>query len=202
MYLVSIEMSDEQSDPSFSLKGKTIVLGVSGSIAAYKSADLISELRKSGADVFVVMTQSATRFISSLTLGTLSRNPVLSSLWEEEESWHPGHVEIADSADVLLVAPATANQIGNFANGCAPDALSSVYLATEAKVIIAPAMNGKMYLHSTTKENLTKLRSLDVSVVEPVVGELACGYEGIGKMASVEQIVDAVKAVISPNETN
>ena len=195
-------MSDEQSDPSFFLKGKTIVLGVSGSIAAYKSADLISELRKSGAEVFVVMTQSATRFISSLTLGTLSRNPVLSSLWEEEENWHPGHVEIADSADVLLVAPATANQIGNFANGCAPDALSSVYLATEAKVIIAPAMNGKMYLHPTTKENLTKLRSLDVSVVEPVVGELACGYEGLGKMASVEQIVNAVGAVISPNETN
>ena len=113
-------MSDPNPDFTSVLTGKTIVLGVSGSIAAYKSADLVSELRRAGAVVFVVMTESATHFISSLTLGTLSRNPVLTSMWDEDRGWQPGHIELADQADMLLVAPATANQIGNFANGCAP----------------------------------------------------------------------------------
>ncbi|MBT7650007.1 MAG: phosphopantothenoylcysteine decarboxylase, partial [Opitutae bacterium] len=111
------------------LNGKTIALGVSGSIAAYKAADLISELRKSGADVHVVMTDSSTKFISALTLGTLSRNPVLTSFWDEE-GWQPGHIQLADKIDLLLVAPATANQVGNYANGLAPDLLGAIYLAT------------------------------------------------------------------------
>ena len=167
-------MSDQNPESSAVLAGKTVVLGVSGSIAAYKSADLVSELRRSGAKVFVVMTESATHFITSLTLGTLSRNPVLTSMWEEDRGWQPGHIELADQADMLLVAPATANQIGNFANGCAPDILSSIYLATKAKVMMAPAMNGKMYLHAATQENLAKLRQWGVRIVEPEEGELAC----------------------------
>jgi len=184
-------MSDQNPESSAVLAGKTVVLGVSGSIAAYKSADLVSELRRSGAKVFVVMTESATHFITSLTLGTLSRNPVLTSMWEEDRGWQPGHIELADQADMLLVAPATANQIGNFANGCAPDILSSIYLATKAKVMMAPAMNGKMYLHAATQENLAKLRQWGVRIVEPEEGELACGYEGTGKMASIHVILNA-----------
>jgi len=185
-------MSDQENQFSSALAGKTVVIGVSGSIAAYKSADLVSELRRAGAEVFVVMTEAATQFISSLTLGTLSRNPVLSSMWQEGRGWEPGHIELADRANMFLVAPATANQIGNFANGCAPDILSSIYLATKAKVMIAPAMNGKMYLHPATQANLVKLRELDVHIIEPEEGELACGYEGTGKMASLSKIFKEV----------
>ncbi len=192
-------MSEQQTDNLRGLEGKTVAVGVSGSIAAYKSADLVSEFRRAGADVFVVMTESATRFISSLTLGTLSRNPVLVSMWEEERGWQPGHIELADRADLLLVAPATANQIGNYANGCAPDVLSSIYLATRAQVIIAPAMTGQMYQHPVTPENLSKLRERGVIIVEPETGELACGYEGVGRMASGEVIVREVNSCLSGN---
>jgi len=192
-------MNEEQTEDLRNLLGKTIAVGVSGSIAAYKSADLVSELRRAGAEVFVVMTESATRFISSLTLGTLSRNPVLVSMWEEERGWQPGHIELADRADVLLVAPATANQIGNYANGCAPDVLSSIYLATRAQVVLAPAMNGKMYQHPSTEENLSKLRGHGVTIIEPETGELACGYEGVGRMASIETVLRAVNGCLSPN---
>ena len=143
-------IATETSPP---LSGKTIALGVSGSIAAYKAADLTSELRKSGADVHVVMTESATQFISALTLGTLSRNPVLSSFWEEE-GWQPGHIELADKIDLFLVAPATAQQVGTYANGLAPDLLGAIYLATKAPVLLAPAMNGKMYEHEAVQKNL------------------------------------------------
>ena len=184
-------MSQESPKPQ-PLSGRTIVLGVSGSIAAYKAADLTSELRRLGADVFVVMTRAACEFIGSITLQTLSRNPVVNDLWKEGEGWQPGHVELADKADLLLVAPATADLIAQFANGLAPDALSSIHLATQAKVMLAPAMNGKMYDHPATRENLRVLRERDVLFVEPEEGELACGYEGVGRLASVERIVRAV----------
>jgi len=173
------------------LAGKTIALGVSGSIAAYKSADLTSELRKAGADVHVVMTESATQFISALTLGTLSRNPVLTSFWDEE-GWQPGHIELADKIDLFLVAPATAQQVGNYANGLAPDLLGAIYLATKATVMLAPAMNGKMYEHEAVQKNLDALRGRGVEIIEPVEGELACGYEGIGKLAPIDVIVQKV----------
>ncbi len=192
-------MSDQKSEFTGVLSGKTVVVGISGSIAAYKSADLVSELRRAGAEVFVVMTEAATRFISSLTMGTLSRNPVLTSMWEDDRGWQPGHIELADRADMLLVAPATANQIGNFANGCAPDALSSIYLATEAQVMMVPAMNGKMYLHPVTQGNLVKLRQLGVRIVEPEEGELACGYEGTGKMAMIPAILKEVMGCLGIN---
>ena len=174
------------------LAGRTIVLGVSGSIAAYKAADLTSDLRRLGADVFVVMTRAACEFIGSITLQPLSRNPVVSDLWKEDEGWQPGHIELADKADLLLVAPATADVIAQFANGLAPDALSSIHLATQAKVMLAPAMNGKMFDHPATRENLRLLRERDVLFVDPQEGELACGYEGVGRLATVESIVAAV----------
>jgi phosphopantothenoylcysteine synthetase/decarboxylase len=173
------------------LDGKTLALGVSGSIAAYKAADLTSKLRKAGADVNVVMTESATKFISALTLGTLSHNPVLSSFWDEE-GWQPGHIELADKIDLLLVAPATAQQVGNYANGLAPDLLGAIYLATQAPVLLAPAMNGKMYEHEAVQKNLEILKGRGVEIIEPVVGELACGYEGIGKLAPLELIAERV----------
>jgi phosphopantothenoylcysteine synthetase/decarboxylase len=188
---VDVQMSESTPSSSSPLAGKTIGLGVSGSIAAYKAADLTSELRKAGADVHVVMTESATKFISALTLGTLSRNPVLTSFWDEE-GWQPGHIELADKIDLFLVSPATAQQVGNYANGLAPDLLGAIYLATEAPVLLAPAMNGKMYEHEAVQQNLEILKGRGVEIIEPVVGELACGYEGIGKLASVETIAECV----------
>jgi len=184
-----VRMSNEDSGP---LNGKVICLGVSGSIAAYKAADLTSELRKHGAEIFVVMTESAEKFVSALTFSTLSRNPVSTSLWEEGKSWQPGHIELADQADLFLVAPATANMIANFANGCCPDLLSTIYLATPAPVMIAPAMNGKMYDHAATQANLSVLRERGNEIVEPVEGELACGYVGMGKLAPLQTILDRV----------
>jgi len=178
---------------SNNIQGKVIVLGVSGSIAAYKAADLTSELRKAGAEVFVVMTESSTRFITPLTMSTVSRNPVATSLWDEGKDWHPGHIELADQADIFLVAPATANQIANFAHGQCPDLLSSIYLATRAPVLLVPAMNGKMYDHPLTVENRRILANIGVSFVEPVVGELACGYQGNGKMAPIQDILNSLQ---------
>jgi phosphopantothenoylcysteine synthetase/decarboxylase len=188
---MSSSMTGSIPSSSGPLAGKTIALGVSGSIAAYKSADLTSELRKAGLDVHVVMTESATQFISALTLGTLSRNPVLTTFWEEE-GWQPGHIELADKIDLFLVAPATAQQVGNYANGLAPDLLGAIYLATRAPVLLAPAMNGKMYEHDAVQKNLDTLKARGVEMIEPVVGELACGYEGIGKLAPIDIIVQKV----------
>ncbi len=179
------------------IEGKVVVLGVSGSIASYKAADLTSELRKAGAEVFVAMTESATRFISPLTLGTLARNPVSTSMWNEESGWQPGHIELADQADLFLVAPATANQLANYAHGQCPDLLSCIYLATQAPVLIAPAMNGKMYEHPVTQENIKLLRDQGVQFVDPVIGELACGYEGMGKLAPIDDILAAAKKILS-----
>ena len=179
------------------LSNRVIALGVTGSIAAYKAADLTSELRRQGADVFVVMTRAAREFVGATTFQTLSRNPVTEELWNEGEDWQPGHIELADKADILLVAPATAHLIAQFAHGLAADALTSIYLATPAKVMLAPAMNGKMYQHAATQENLRKLRDRDHLFVDPEEGELACGYEGIGRMASVERIVEAVLAALA-----
>ena len=187
---------DEESSQG-PLRNRVIVLGVTGSIAAYKAADLTSELRRQGADVFVVMTRAAREFVGATTFQTLSRNPVSEELWNEGEDWQPGHIELADKADILLVAPATAHLIAQFAHGLAADALTSIYLATPAKVMLAPAMNGKMYQHAATQENLRKLRDRDHLFVDPEEGELACGYEGIGRMASVERIVEAVLAALA-----
>lgn len=168
-----------------------IVLGISGSIAAYKAADLASQLVKLGHEVHVVMTRSATEFITPLTLQTLTRQPVLVSLEDEKNSWKPGHIELADGADLLVVAPASANVIGQFANGLSADPLTSIYLALPrtTAVLIAPAMNGKMWLHPATQRNVARLIEDGCQFVGPAVGELACGYEGIGRLAAVEEIL-------------
>jgi phosphopantothenoylcysteine synthetase/decarboxylase len=177
-----------------SLSGQRIVLGVSGSIAAYKAADLTSQLRKLGAEVFVVMTDGAAKFITPLTLQTLSRHPVSTDLWAEGNGWQPGHVELADKADLLVVAPATANVIAQFAQGLAADELSSLYLVCRAPVLIAPAMNGKMWTHPATVANVTTLKGRGVEFIGPEEGMLACGYEGIGRLWPVEGIVERIVA--------
>ena len=170
-----------------------IVLGITGSIAAYKAADIASQFVKQGHEVHAVMTRSACEFITPLTLQTLTRQPVLVSLEDEKNSWKPGHIELADTADLFLVAPASANTLGLFANGLAPDPLTSIYLALprETKVIIAPAMNGKMWRHPATQRNVTRLKEDGCEFIEPATGDLACGYQGIGRLADVADILAA-----------
>lgn len=176
-----------------------IILGISGSIAAYKAADLASQLVKAGHDVHAVMTRGGSEFITPLTLQTLTRNPVLVTLEDEKQSWKPGHIELADSADLLLVAPASANVIGQFANGLAPDPLGSIYLALPrtTPVLIAPAMNGKMWLHPATRRNVALMADDGCFFVGPATGDLACGYEGIGRLAPVDEILAEVERVAS-----
>ena len=176
-----------------------IVLGISGSIAAYKSADLTSQLVKLGHEVHVVMTRSATEFITPLTLQTLTRQPVLVSLEDEKQSWKPGHIELADHADLLVVAPASTNTLGNFATGLAPDPLSSIYLALPrtTPVLIAPAMNGKMWQHPATQRNIAQLAVDGCHFVGPAEGDLACGYEGIGRLSPVEEILAAITRLLT-----
>ncbi len=173
-----------------------ILLGITGSIAAYKAADLASQLVKAGHEVHVVMTRTATEFITPLTLQVLTRQPVLASLEDEKQSWKPGHIELADQAELFLVAPSSADALGNFANGLAPDPLSSCYLALPrtTPVLIAPAMNGKMWQHPATQRNVARLMEDGVRFIGPDSGDLACGYQGIGRMASVEDILEAVAA--------
>jgi phosphopantothenoylcysteine synthetase/decarboxylase len=179
------------------LSGKKIILGVSGSIAAYKAADLTSQLRKQGAEVYPIMTAGAQKFITPLTLQTLARQPVASDVWDEGDGWQPGHVELADKADLLLVAPATADVIAQFAHGLAPDFLSSLYLVCRAPVLIAPAMNGKMWSHPATVANVAALSARGAHFVGPEEGVLACGYEGLGRLWPVEGIVERAKALLS-----
>jgi phosphopantothenoylcysteine decarboxylase/phosphopantothenoylcysteine decarboxylase/phosphopantothenate--cysteine ligase len=174
----------------------TIVLGVTGSIAAYKAADLASQLVKRDHEVHCVMTQAAAEFITPLTLQVLSRNPVLVSLEDEKQSWKPGHIDLADRADLFLVAPLSADTLGNFAHGLAPDPLSSIYLATKATVLLAPAMNGKMWEHPATQRNVAQLIHDGCKFIGPEKsGMLACGYEGSGRLVTVETILAEVDQV-------
>jgi phosphopantothenoylcysteine decarboxylase len=168
---------------------KSIILGVAGSIAAYKAADLTSKLVKRGHAVFVVMTENATSFVGPMTFQTLSKNPVTSGVFDERESWRPTHIELADRADLFLVAPATANVLAKLALGICDDALTSIALATLAPVLIAPAMNGKMWMHPATQQNVATLRARGASFIGPEEGMLACGYEGIGRLWNVDEIV-------------
>lgn len=167
---------------------KSVVLGVTGSIAAYKSAELASLLVKQGHDVFVVMTHDAAEFITPLTLQTLSKNPVTTSFFDEKENWRPGHIELADRANLLLIAPATANVIAELAHGLASHPLTAIALATRAPILLAPAMNGKMWEHPATRANVTLLKSRGVDFIGPEEGMLACGYEGLGRLWKVEDI--------------
>ncbi len=182
------------------LAGKTIALGVTGGIAAYKSAELVRLLVKERAIVRVIMTKNAQEFITPLTLQTLSGNPVATDTFDLTQESEIGHIRLADTADVLLIAPATADIIAKLAHGIADDLLSTVLLATKAKVLIAPAMNVHMYAHPIVQENMRKLLGLGYGFVEPAEGFLACGYEGKGRLANPEDIVEEARAVVTKKD--
>jgi phosphopantothenoylcysteine synthetase/decarboxylase len=181
------------------LAGKVVVLGISGSIAAYKAADLASKLRQIGAEVRSVMTAGAKKFITPLALQAVSHHPVAHDLWNEDDASHVAHVELADRADLLLVAPATATMLAEFAHGLAPDFLTSLYLVCRAPVLIAPAMNGKMWLHPATQANVATLRQRNHAFIGPEDGMLACGYEGVGRLWPVEGIIAEAEKIVSAN---
>lgn len=171
---------------------KNVLLGVSGGIAAYKACALTSKLTQQGANVKVVMTESATQFVSPLTFQALSRNPVYTDTFDEKNPKKIAHIDIADWADIALIAPATSNMIGKMANGIADDMLSTTLLATQASVYIAPAMNVHMYAHQAVIENMKKLDSWGYHFIEPGAGYLACGYVGRGRLEEPESIIETV----------
>jgi phosphopantothenoylcysteine decarboxylase len=179
------------------MSAPVIIVGVSGSIAAYKAADLVSKLGKRGFEVHVAMTHGAQQFIAPLTFQTLSRNPVTTSVFEDARGWKPGHIDLADRADLLLVAPATANIIAELAHGLAGNPIGEIALATLAPVLIAPAMNGKMWLHAATQQNAALLRARGAEFIGPEEGMLACGYEGIGRLWNVDGIVERAAEIVA-----
>jgi phosphopantothenoylcysteine decarboxylase/phosphopantothenate--cysteine ligase len=182
------------------LSGKTIVLGVSGGIAAYKSAELVRLLVNSGAIVRVMMTRNATEFIAPLTLQTLSSNPVATDTFSLTQESEIGHIRLADAADAIVIAPATADVIAKAAVGIADDIVTTVLLATRAKVAFAPAMNVHMYEHPTVAENLARLRSRGAVIIHPGEGALACGYEGKGRLADPAIIVAEIEKMLSAQD--
>jgi len=177
---------------------KQIVLGVTGSIAAHKAVDIASLLTKQGHNVKVVLTRDAQHFITALPFKTMSRNPVVTDLYDEEEGWKPTHIVLADEADLLLIAPATANFLAKMAHGLADDALSCIALAinAKAKVVVSPAMNGKMWQHPATLGNVELLKSRGVEFIGPDDGLLSCGYEGIGRLSTPEHIARRVEELL------
>lgn len=175
---------------------KTIVLGISGGIAAYKTPDLVRRLKARGFRVIPVMTEAAQEFVTSTALLAVSSEAVRDDLWDQQAEQGMGHIELARSADLLLVAPATANTIAKFANGVADDLLSTLYLATTAPTLVAPAMNQQMFRHQATQRNLDQLREDGVQVVGPNVGDQACGEFGPGRMSEPHEIVDVVEGLL------
>lgn len=177
-------------------KKKTIVLGVTGSIAAYRACGMIELLRKDSFDVRVILTKEAGYFITPLTLQTLSHNRVVTDMFEPPEEWNPLHTSLADEAGLILIAPATANVIGKIANGICDDILTCVVMATKAPVLLAPAMNNKMYAHKVVQENIARLKRLGYHFANPVKGQLACGYKGIGHIADTHDIVSMAERLV------
>jgi phosphopantothenoylcysteine decarboxylase/phosphopantothenate--cysteine ligase len=179
------------------LTDKTIVLGVTGSIAAYKAADLASKLAQAGAKVNVVMTESATKFVTPLTFRSLTKRPVVTSMWELSSEFSIEHVALADAADVVVIAPATANVIAKLAAGIADDMLTATVLATRAPVIIAPAMHANMFQNPVTQDNLAKLRARGFTTVGPDYGRLASGDTGPGRLVETQQIIATISEVLA-----
>ena len=182
------------------IAGKTVVLGVTGGIAAYKAADLVSRLKKMDLKVFVVMTQSATEFITPLTLETLSGNRVVVDTFDRSFPWEVEHIALAKRADGFAIAPATANVLGKMAHGIADDMLTTTVMATKAPLVLAPAMNTRMYENPVVQENIRLLRARGAQIVEPAVGLLACGDTGKGKMADPAEIAEAIERALTPQD--
>jgi phosphopantothenoylcysteine decarboxylase/phosphopantothenate--cysteine ligase len=178
------------------MKDRTVILGVTGGIAAYKAADLASKLVQAGATVKVIMTESATKFVTPLTFRNLTGQPVVTDMWELDSEYSLEHVALAEIADVIVIAPATANIIARMAAGIADDSLTCIVLATEAPVVIAPSMNDNMYKNSVTQENIAKLKERGFVSVEPETGRLASGKIGQGRLADIGKILDAVQLAL------
>jgi phosphopantothenoylcysteine decarboxylase/phosphopantothenate--cysteine ligase len=172
-------------------KPTQVVLGVCGSIAAYKAGDIIRRLQDNHCEVTVIMTREAAQFITPLTLSSLSGKNAYSDMFDQGP-WRMAHIELARSADIVLIAPATANVIGKLANGLADDLLTTFVLTIRAPIFIAPAMNDRMYTNEIVRENCAKLKKHGFKFIEPVKGKLACGVVGVGHLAEVDQIVKAV----------
>jgi phosphopantothenoylcysteine decarboxylase / phosphopantothenate---cysteine ligase len=179
------------------LQDKNVVLGVTGGIAAYKACDIVSRLKKLNANVDVIMTKAATEFITPLTLQSISQNKVTVDMFEKSENWDIEHISLAKKADILIIAPATANIIGKIANGIADDMLSTTAMATNASILIAPAMNINMYTNPIVQANIEKLKNTGVGFIAPESGRLACGDIGVGKLAAVETIVAEIVKLLT-----
>lgn len=180
---------------------KCVVIGVTGGIAVYKALDVISALRKKDIEVHVIMTESASKFVNQLTFQSISQNMVVTDMFAEPKAWEIQHISLAQKADLMLIAPATANIIGKVANGIADDMLSTTIMAAaKAKVIFAPAMNTNMYQNRIVQGNIEKLKSYGYEFIEPASGRLACGDIGIGKLADVNTIVERVLTELSDKE--
>ncbi len=178
------------------LTNKTIVVGITGSIAAYKAADIASKLTQAGARVEIIMTESATEFISPLTFRSLTGRPVVTDMFELASEFSIEHVALAEAADIVVIAPATANFIAKLAAGLADDMLSCTVLATEAPVVVAPAMHAAMFQNSITQDNLAKLKARGFTIVGPEHGRLASGKIGPGRLAEVEKIIAAIEQIL------
>jgi phosphopantothenoylcysteine synthetase/decarboxylase len=183
------------------MKGARIILGVTGSIAAFKAADLTARLVNDGVEVVVIMTDAAQKFVAPLTFETLSRRPVVTSLWTRADVIEPAHVELADWGDLLVVAPASANFIGKLANGIADDMLSCTAITIKSPPLIAPAMNVNMWRHPAVQSNVEKLRERGCTFVGPVEGRLASGLVAMGRMAEIEDIVAGIRQRLSKPRT-
>ena len=179
---------------------KCVVIGVTGGIAVYKALDVISALRKKDIEVHVIMTESASKFVNPLTFQSISQNMVVTDMFAEPKAWEIQHISLAQKADLMLVAPATANIIGKISNGIADDMLSTTIMATKAKVLIAPAMNTNMYENKIVQNNISKLKDFGYKFIEPASGRLACGDVGIGKLADVNTIVERVLEELEEKE--
>jgi phosphopantothenoylcysteine decarboxylase / phosphopantothenate---cysteine ligase len=182
------------------LQGKTVVLGLSGGIACYKAAELVRELVRAGATVRVMMSRGAQHFITPLTLQTLSGNPVATETFDLTQESEIGHIQLADCADVVVIAPATANIIGKIAAGIGDDVLTTVLLATRAPVVVAPAMNVNMYENPIVQGNLNRLRANGLHIVEPGEGFLACGWEGKGRLADLDVLRAEIERCVTPQD--
>jgi len=178
------------------MKGAHVILGVTGSIAAFKAAELTGKLKKSGAEVTVIMTESAQRFVTPLTFETLSGRPVLTDMWNRSPVPEPVHISLAEWADVLVVAPATADFLGRLANGMADELLSCTAISIEKPPILAPAMNDAMYRHPAVQQNIATLEKRGCTIVGPVRGRLASGKTGIGRLSELDDIIRAIRSAL------
>ncbi len=182
------------------LSGKRIILGVTGGIAAYKAVELLRELVNRGAEVYVTMTENATRFVGPITFQTLSQHPVLTDIFQNDDDWRIGHISITERADAFVIAPATANIIGKIASGIADDMLSTMVMACKAPKVIAPAMNENMWESPFLKRNIRALKDAGYRIVEPEVGELACGIYGKGRLAATDDIIEEIISVLTKKD--